>query len=123
MINKTVLIGRLTRDPELRVTPGGTSICNFSLAVERNFTNQDGDRDVDFIDIAVWRKQAENCANYLAKGRLVAIEGSLRQNRWQDDNGNNRSKLEVNANEVQFLDWGNDKDKKENNQDDIDVPF
>ena len=121
-MNKWIGIGRLTKDPELRVTPGGTSICNFSLAVERNFTNQDGDRDVDFIDIAVWRKQAENCANYLAKGRLVAIEGSLRQNRWQDDNGNNRSKLEVTARNVKFLSGGNGK-KQENNQENIDVPF
>ena len=126
MLNKIVLIGRLTKDPDLRYTPNGTAVCNFSLAVERNFKNQDGERDVDFVNIVVWRKQAENCANYLAKGRLVAVEGSLRQNRWEDEDGNKRSKLEVNANEVQFLDWG-DKDKKEDNQednqDDIDVPF
>ena len=125
MLNKIILIGRLTKDPELRYTPNGTAVCNFTLAVERNFKNQDGEREVDFVDIVVWRKQAENCANYLAKGRLVAVEGSLRQNRWEDEDGNNRSKLEVNANEVQFLDWGNDKDKKqENNQEDsLDVPF
>ena len=124
MLNKIILIGRLTKDPELRYTPNGTAVCNFTLAVERNFKNQDGERDVDFVGIVAWRKQAENCANYLSKGRLVAVEGSLRQNRWEDEDGNNRSKLEVNANEVQFLDWGNDKDKKQNNQEDnLDVPF
>ncbi|SDC85219.1 single stranded DNA-binding protein (ssb), partial [Candidatus Frackibacter sp. WG11] len=71
-MNKVILIGRLGQDPELRYTPNGVAVCNFSIAVQRPFTNQQGERDVDWVDIVVWRKQAENCANYLAKGRQVA---------------------------------------------------
>ncbi len=71
MLNKVILIGRLTRDPELRYTPGsGVAVCSFGLAVERPFTNKQGDRDVDFINIVVWRKQAEHCANHLEKDVL-----------------------------------------------------
>ena len=77
MLNRIVLIGRLTRDPELRYTSNGTPVCNFTLAVERNYTNRDGDRDVDFINIVTWRGLAENCARHLGKGRLVGVDGSL----------------------------------------------
>ncbi|RQD74198.1 MAG: single-stranded DNA-binding protein, partial [Halanaerobium sp. MSAO_Bac5] len=68
MLNRIVLIGRLTRDPELRYTSNGTPVCNFTLAVERNYTNRQGDRDVDFINIVTWRGLAENCARHLGKG-------------------------------------------------------
>ena len=85
MLNKIIVIGRLTRDPELRYTGSGTAVCNFSLAVEREYKNKDGDKDVDFIDIVVWRKQAETVADHLNKGRLVAVEGRLQIRNWEDD--------------------------------------
>ena len=78
MLNKAILIGRLTADPELRYTQSGTAVANFRLAVDRPFTNQAGEREADFIPIVVWDKQAETCANYLSKGRLVAVEVEFR---------------------------------------------
>ena len=130
MLNKIVLIGRLTRDPELRYTPNGTAVCNFSLAVERNYTNRQGEREVDFIDIVVWRKQAEHCANHLGKGRLVAVEGRLQIRSYENDEGQRRRVAEVVANNVQFLDWpGNSNNNNNNNsqqqpmEEDIEVPF
>ena len=87
MLNKIILIGRLTQDPELRYTPNGNAVANFSLAVERSYTNRQGERDVDFIDIVVWRKQAETCANHLGKGRLVAVEGRLQIRSYETDEG------------------------------------
>ncbi|MCK8826856.1 single-stranded DNA-binding protein [Natroniella acetigena] len=129
MLNKIILIGRLTRDPELRYTPNGTAVCNFSLAVERSYKNRDGERDVDFIDIVVWRKQAEHCANHLNKGRLVAVEGRLQIRSYETDEGQKRRNAEVVANNVQFLDWpssnGGKNNKKQGQaiEEDIDVPF
>jgi len=109
MLNRIVLIGRLTRDPELRYTSDGTPVCNFTLAVERNYTNRQGEKDVDFINIVVWRAAAENSAKYLAKGRLTAVEGSLQIRKSEKDN---RTYInpEVNADNVRFLDFGS-KDK------------
>lgn len=115
MLNKIVLIGRLTRDPELRYTPNGTAVCNFSLAIERNFTNQNGERDVDFVDIVVWRKQAENCANYLGKGRLVAVEGRLQIRSYENKDGQKRRVAEVVANDVRFLEWPDKDDDNSSN--------
>ncbi|WP_408955324.1 single-stranded DNA-binding protein [Natroniella sp. ANB-PHB2] len=124
MLNKIILIGRLTRDPELRYTPNGTAVSNFSLAVERNYKNKNGERDVDFIDIVVWRKQAEHCANHLNKGRLVAVEGRLQIRSYETDEGQRRRNAEVVANNVQFLDWPNrNNDRQEPAEEDIDVPF
>ncbi len=143
MLNKIILIGRLTRDPELRYTPNGTAVCNFSLAVERNFTNRDGEREVDFIDIVVWRRQAENCANHLAKGRLVAVEGRLQIRSYENSEGQKRRVTEVVANNVQFLEWADNNNRSKNksqdqqsaakqqkttekntdDEDDIEVPF
>ncbi|MGM0471840.1 MAG: single-stranded DNA-binding protein [Bacillota bacterium] len=134
MLNKIILIGRLTDDPELRYTPNGVAVTNFSLAVERPYTNQQGDRDVDFIDIVVWRKQAENCANHLGKGRLVAVEGRLQIRSYETNEGQRRKVSEVVANNVQFLDWPSDsrpqgqgqrQGKQGDNfdEEDIDVPF
>lgn len=128
MLNKIILIGRLTDDPELRYTPNGVAVANFSLAVERPYTNQEGERDVDFIDIVVWRKQAENCANHLGKGRLVAVEGRLQIRSYENNEGQRRRVSEVVANNVRFLDWPSD-DRSQQGQadnleeDDIDVPF
>ena len=105
MLNRIVLIGRLTRDPELRYTSNGTPVCNFTLAVERNYTNRDGDRDVDFINIVTWRGLAESCAKHLGKGRLVGVDGSL-QIRNSESNGRKYINPEVRADNVRFLDFG-----------------
>jgi single-strand DNA-binding protein len=105
LLNRVILIGRLTRDPELRYTPSGVAVTSFSLAVERNYVNQQGERGADFIRITVWRKLAENCANHLNKGRLVAIEGRLQTRSYETPEGQKRQVTEVVADDVRFLDW------------------
>src|ERR1700730_1609354 len=116
-LNKVMLIGRLTRDPELRFTPSGTAVCNLALATNRYGQDASGERReyTDYHDIVVWnsgtRKLAELCGQYLQKGRLVYIEGRLQTRSWDDkDTGAKRYKTEVNANDVQFLDRGQDGD-------------
>ncbi len=105
MLNKVILIGRLTADPELRYIPSsGTPVANFALAVDRPFTNQQGERETDFINITVWRKQAENCANYLGKGSMAAVEGRLQIRKYDDREGIRRIAAEVVADNVRFLD-------------------
>jgi len=113
MLNRVVLIGRLTRDPELRYTPNGTPLARFSLAVERPFTSQSGERGVDFIDIVVWGKLAETVTDHLNKGRLVAVEGRLQVRSYENNQGQKRRVSEVVAEKVQFLDWP--KEKQGNN--------
>lgn len=103
-MNHIVLIGRLTRDPELRYTPNGVAVANFDLAVDRPTTNQQGERETDFIRIVVWQKQAEHCANYLKKGRLVGVEGRLQIRSYEAQDGQKRRVTEVIASYVQFLD-------------------
>lgn len=103
-MNHIVLIGRLTRDPELRYTPNGVAVANFDLAVDRPTTNKQGERETDFIRIVVWQKQAEHCANYLKKGRLVGVEGRLQIRSYETQDGQKRRVAEVIANYVQFLD-------------------
>ena len=103
MLNRVILIGRLTRDPELRYTPSGVAVAQFALAVDRPFTNQQGNREADFINIVVWRKQAENCANYLRKGRLVAVEGRIQTRNYENSEGRRVYVTEVVANNVRFL--------------------
>lgn len=103
MLNRTILIGRLTKDPELRYTQNGTAVCTFSLAVDRGYKNAEGKSEVDFIDINVWRKQGENCANYLSKGKMVAIDGRLETSTYKDKNGNSRKEYHVVADNVRFL--------------------
>ena len=107
MINRVVLVGRLTRDPELRQTQSGISVASFSIAVNRTFTNQSGQREADFVPVVVWRKQAENVAQYVRKGSLVGIEGRLQTRTYQDAGGNNRFIMEVVADSVQFLESRN----------------
>ena len=104
--NKVILLGRLTRDPELRYTPAGSPVCVFDLAVNRSYTTQAGERrdEVCFITIEVWGKQGENCAEYLKKGRQALVEGHLRQRSWETPEGQKRSKHEVRADRVQFMD-------------------
>lgn len=103
MLNRVILIGRVTKDPELRYTSSGSPVLNMTIAVDRPFTNQQGEREADFIDVVVWNKQAENCANYLGKGRLVAVEGRLQIRSYEDNQGNRRRVAEVVANNVRFL--------------------
>lgn len=108
-MNQVVLIGRLTKDPELRFIPNsGTAVARFGLAVNREYSK---DKEADFFNIVVWGKSAENAANYLKKGRLVAINGSMRNNNYEDKNGTKHYNIEVVANRVEFLEWG---DKNEN---------
>ncbi len=103
MLNRVVLIGRLTRDPELRYTQSGKAVCSFTLAVDRTFKNAQGEKEADFIDITVWNQQGENCANYLAKGKLAAVDGSLRIRTYTGNDGINRKAIEVIADTVRFL--------------------
>ncbi len=103
--NRVILVGNLTRDPELRYTPSGAPVCSFDLAVNRSYTTQAGERrdEVCFITIVAWGKQAETCAEYLSKGRTTLVEGRLAQRSWETPDGQKRSKHEVVADRVQFL--------------------
>ena len=103
-MNKVFLIGRLTRDPELRYTGSNLPVATFSLAVNRNFANQAGEREADFINIVVWRKQAENVKNYLSQGSQVAIDGRIQTRSYDGEDGKKRYITEVIADNVQFLD-------------------
>ena len=103
-LNIAVLIGRLTADPELRYTSNGIANCTFTLAVDRPFTNQQGQREADFIRVSVWRNQAERVAENLRKGSRAAIEGRIQTRAVENENGK-RTVVEVVAERVQFLDW------------------
>jgi len=104
--NKVILIGRLGRDPELRYTPSGTPVVNFPLATSETYTDKDGNRQekTEWHRIVVWAKQAESVANYLSKGRLVLVEGSLQTRKWTDNQGQDRYTTEIKAQRVVFLD-------------------
>lgn len=104
-LNRVVLVGNLTRDPELRYLPSGTSVCNLGIAVNSRRKNADGEwiDEANFFDIAVFGKQAENCSQFLAKGSQVAVDGRLRSRSWETNEGQKRSKVEVVADSVQFL--------------------
>ncbi len=104
MLNRVILIGRLVADPELRVTGGGIPIATFRIAVDRNFKNAQGEVETDFINIVVWRKQAELLSKWLSKGRLVAVDGRLQVRTYQSQEGQNRYITEVVADRVQLLD-------------------
>lgn len=103
MINRVVLVGRLTKDPELRYTPTGVAVARFTLAVNRTFSNQSGEREADFINCVVWRKQAENTANFLKKGSLAGIEGRIQTGSYEGQDGKRVYTTEVVADSVQFL--------------------
>ncbi len=109
MLNRIILIGRLTEDPELKYTPNGAAVVNFSIAVERPFVTREGKRETDFVDIVAWRKLAETVANNLGKGRLVAVEGRLQIRSYENQEGQRRKVAEVVADNVRFLDWPKDK--------------
>ena len=103
-MNKVILIGRLTRDPELRFTPSGKAVATFSIAVNRPYSKE---KEADFFNVVVWGKSAENCANYLAKGRLVGLDGRLQSRSYETQTGEKRYVTEVIADQVEFLEWGN----------------
>ncbi|WP_099221625.1 single-stranded DNA-binding protein [Listeria costaricensis] len=103
MMNRVVLVGRLTKDPELRYTPAGVAVATFTLAVNRTFTNQQGEREADFINCVVWRKPAENVANFLRKGSLAGVDGRVQTRNYEGQDGKRVYVTEVVAESVQFL--------------------
>lgn len=141
-MNNVILIGRLTRDPELRYLSNGTAVTRFSLAVDKDLSKEKkkefedkGQPTVDFINIVVWRKQAENCANYLLKGRLIAVQGRIQSGSYEKG-GSRIYTTDVVAEKVQFLEYGEKKTNQQNYQqsdfsydgfspaeDDSDIPF
>lgn len=131
-MNKVVLIGRLTKDPELRFTPGtGKAVATFTIAIDRRFS-KDGQKEADFIPIVVWGKIAESSANYLTKGKLAGVAGRIQTRSYEAKDGTRRYVTEVVADEVQFLEWGDKKQgqapQQENDdcvevQDEGDIPF
>lgn len=129
MLNRVILIGRLTKDPELRYTPTGVAVTTFTLAVDRNFTNQQGQREADFINIVTWRGLAENVANYLKKGRLAAVEGKIQTRSYENNEGKKVYVTEVVADNVRFLESTNKnnsddrQDRQRSNNDRFEDPF
>lgn len=117
-MNSVVLIGRLTKDPELRYIPGtGTPVATFTLAIDREYTKKDGTKETDFIPVQVIGKAAEFCANYITKGRLVAIQGSIRVDRYETQTGENRTFTKVSARNIKPLDYvKNDNSNSDTNQ-------
>lgn len=102
-MNKVQLIGNLTKDPELNETPSGVAVCRFSIAVNRSYANEEGERIADYFNITVWRGQAENCGKFLKKGSKVAIVGSLQNRTYEDKDGVERKVTDIIASEVEFL--------------------
>lgn len=114
MINNVTLVGRLTKDPNVRQTQSNVTVAQFTLAVDRNFTNAQGEREADFLNIVVFRKQAEQVGKYLAKGRLCGVEGRIQSRKYEKD-GQTVFVTEIVADSVQFLDSGNKQNQQQNN--------
>lgn len=114
MINRVILVGRLTKDPEYRQTPNGVSVATFTLAVNRSFTNSQGEREADFINVVVFRKQAENVNKYLSKGSLAGVDGRIQSRNYENNEGRRVFVTEVVADNVQFLEPKNN--NQQNNQ-------
>lgn len=112
-MNKVFLIGNLTRDPELSETPNGVSVCRFSIAVNRSYTNGEGERQTDFFNCTAWRNVAESVSKYCKKGNKVAVTGSVQIRTWEDNNGTKHQGVDIIAQDVEFLtpkqddEWGN----------------
>ena len=131
MLNSVIIMGRLTRDPELRRTQSGTAVTSFTMAVDRDFKSQSGEKETDFIDVVAWRNTGEFAAKYLAKGRMAAVEGRIQVRDWQDKDGNRRKAVEVVADNVYFADSKRDSKPQESRddqefdeiEDDGDFPF
>lgn len=113
MLNKIIVMGRLTRDPELRRTGSGTAVTSFALAVDRDFKDQNGDKETDFIDVVAWRNTAEFVSKYFAKGRMAVVEGRLQIRDWTDKDGGKRRSAEIIAENVYF---GDSKHETQNTQ-------
>ncbi len=111
-MNRVVLVGRLTKDPELRYTPSGVAVATFTLAVNRAFTNQQGDREADFINCVIWRRPAENVANFLKKGSLAGVDGRIQTRNYEGQDGKRVYVTEVVAESVQFLEPRNANDQQ-----------
>lgn len=107
-MNKSILIGRITKDPELRTTPNNRSVCQFTIAVNRTYTNEEGKREADFINCVVWDKQAENLAMYQKKGNQIAVEGRIQTRNYDDNNGKKVYVTEVLVNNISYLDTKKD---------------
>lgn len=105
MINRVILIGRLTADPEVKFTQSGLAVCRLRLAVERRYKTASGEKQTDFIPIVAWRKLAELCGEYIKKGSMIGVDGSMQMNQWEQD-GQKRTSYEVLADSIQFLDRG-----------------
>lgn len=118
MLNRSILVGRLTKDPDLRYTASGVAVANFTLAVNRPFSNQNGDREADFINCVIWRKPAENLANYMSKGSLVGVDGRIQTRNFEGTDGKRVFITEVLADSVQFLETK----RKDTNQSQGDQP-
>ena len=116
MINRTILTGRLTKDPDVKATQSGVSVANFTLAVNRTFTNKQGEREADFINCVAFRKQAENIGQYLNKGALVGVDGRIQTRTYQNDEGRTIYITEVICDNVQFLESKNQQSQQNQNQ-------
>ena len=131
MMNRVVLVGRLTKDPDLRYTPNGAAVATFTLAVNRTFTNQQGERETDFINCVVWRRAAENVANFLKKGSLAGVDGRIQTRNYEGQDGKRVYVTEVLAESVQFLEprsaaaseRGNENNAYGGGQRNQDIPF
>ncbi|WP_342433740.1 single-stranded DNA-binding protein [Neobacillus sp. FSL H8-0543] len=121
MINRVVLVGRLTKDPELKYTPNGIAVATFTLAVNRQFSNPQGEREADFLNIVVWRKAAENVANYLKKGSLAGVDGRIQVRTYEQD-GKRQYFTEIVADNVQFLEPKGSSGGGRNNNDQFGAP-
>ncbi|MBT2601264.1 MULTISPECIES: single-stranded DNA-binding protein [unclassified Oceanobacillus] len=116
MLNRVVLVGRLVKDPDLRYTPNGVAVANFTIAVNRPFKN-DGEQQADFINAVIWRKPAENLANYMSKGSMIGIDGRIQTRNFEGQDGKTVYVTEVVADSVQFLETkGSNENKQQNNQ-------
>ncbi len=115
MLNRVVLVGRMVRDPELRRTPNGAAVVSFTLALNRPFTSQSGEKETDFFNCVVWNKPAENVAKYCSKGSLVGVDGQLRSRQYENQNGQKVNVVEVVANSVQFLETKGARENANNN--------
>ena len=110
-MNKAILIGRLTRDPEIRYTQTNRAVAQFAIAIDRPFTNQEGEKEADFLNIVVWDKQAENVGKYIHKGSKVAVEGRIQSRSYENEKGEKRYTTEIIASHIQFLDSKKDDSK------------
>lgn len=116
MLNKGILMGRLTREPELRHTQSGTAVCSFTLAIDRDRKDANGEKQTDFIDCVAWNKQAEFVAQWFSKGMMAIVVGRIQSRKWQDQNGNNRTAIEINCEDVSFGETKKNRDSNSGRQ-------